>query len=92
MTPAQSGNFSPRAGEKNGGPLTVAVTDFLAGLKLSGSECVLGALALAVAEGMDASPPYAKGTLARELRGILGDLAEAEVTDANLGLLEGLKL
>ena len=47
---------------------------------------------LAVAEGMDASPPYAKGALARELRGILGDLAAAEVNDANLSLLEGLKL
>jgi hypothetical protein len=49
--------------------MTVTVTDFLAGLRLTASERVLGALALALAEGMDAAPPYATGKLARELRG-----------------------
>ena len=42
--------------KKSPEPMTVAVTDFLAGLRLAGSERVLGALALALAEGMDASP------------------------------------
>jgi hypothetical protein len=55
--------------------ITVAVTDFLAGLRLTGSERVLGALALALAEGMDASPAYAKGKLARELREVMAELA-----------------
>lgn len=41
--------------------MTVAVTDFLADVRLSGSERVLGALALALAEGMDVSPAYRSG-------------------------------
>ena len=74
--------------EKKGhGAITVAVADFLADLRLSGSERVLGALALSVADGMDASPPYAKGRLARELRDIIAELAEAELSPANLSLL-----
>lgn len=80
------------AQEKSGDALTVAVTDFLAGLRLTGSERVLGALALALAEGMDASPPYAKGKLARELREALTVLAKAEVAPANLSLLRGVEL
>jgi len=79
------------AGEKNGEPLTVAVTGFLADLRLSGSERVMGALALALAEGMDASPPYAKGKLARELREVLSVLAQAELSPANLSLLRGIE-
>jgi hypothetical protein len=51
---------------------------------LSRSERVLGALAIALAEGMDASPPYAKGKLARELREVLVELRNAEVSGANL--------
>jgi hypothetical protein len=79
--------------EKKGhGELTVAVTAFLADLRLSGSERVLGALALALAEGMDASPAYAKGKLARELREVLAELAKAELAPANLSLLEGVDL
>jgi hypothetical protein len=66
------------------------MTGFLADLRLSGSERVLGALAIALAEGMDASPPYAKGKLARELRAILAELAKAELSPANLSLLEGV--
>jgi hypothetical protein len=66
------------------------MTGFLADLRLSGSERVLGALAIALAEGMDASPPYAKGKLARELREILAELAKAELSPANLSLLEGV--
>ena len=70
--------------------MTVAVTDFLAALRDIGSERVLGALALALAEGMDASSAYAKGKLARELREILADLSKAERSPANLSLLEGV--
>jgi hypothetical protein len=43
--------------------MTVAVTYFLADVRLSGSERVRGALTLALAEGMDVSPAYAKETL-----------------------------
>jgi hypothetical protein len=95
VTPAQSPNFSPRGGEKSSPrdeALTVAVTDFLADLRLSRSERVFGALALALAEGMDASPPYAKGKLARELREVLSVLAQAETSPANLSLLQGVEL
>ena len=72
--------------------MTVAVTDFLAALRHTGSERVLGALALALAEGIDASSAYAKGKLARELREILADLSKAERSPANLSLLEGVEL
>ena len=72
--------------------ITVAVTDFLLDLRLDGSERVLGALALALAEGMDASPAYAKGKLARELREVLAELAKAELAPANLELLAGVDL
>jgi hypothetical protein len=73
-------------------PISLAVTDFLAGLRLTGSERVLGALARALAEGVDASPPYAKGRLAHELREILIELSKAELSPANLSLLEGVEL
>jgi hypothetical protein len=72
--------------------MTFAVTDFLAGLRLTGSERVLGALALALAEAMDAAPGYAKGKIARELREVLAELAKAELSPANLSLLEGVEL
>jgi hypothetical protein len=75
-----------------GGALTVAVTDFLSGLRLSGSERVLGALALPLAEAMDAAPGYAKGKLARKLREVLAELAKAELSPANLSLLAGVEL
>jgi hypothetical protein len=90
-TPPQSPDFSLRDGEKTE-PLSIAVTDFLADLRLDGSERVLGALALALAEGMDASPAYAKGRLARELRKVLAELAKAELVPANLELLRGVEL
>jgi hypothetical protein len=72
--------------------LTVAVTDFLAGLRLTGSQRVLGALALALAESMDAAPPYAKGRIAHELREILVELSKAELAPGNLDLLQGIDL
>ena len=40
----------------------------------------MGALALALAEGMDASPEYANGKLARELHEELAVLAKAELS------------
>jgi hypothetical protein len=84
--------FPSVAEKKSQDAITYAVTDFLAGLRLSGSERVLGALAIALAEGMDASPAYAKGKLARELREVLALLAQAELSPANLSLLEGIEL
>jgi hypothetical protein len=78
--------------KKSGDALAVAVTDFLSDLRLSGSERVLGAVALALAEGMDASPAYAKGKLARELREVLAELAKAELAPVNLELLAGVDL
>jgi hypothetical protein len=64
----------------------------LADLRLSGSERVLGALALSLAESMEAAPPYARGKIARELREVVNQLAEAELNPANLSLLEGVEL
>jgi hypothetical protein len=78
--------------KKGHGAITVAVPDFLADLRLHGSERVLGALALSLAEGMDDSPAYARGKLARELREVLAELAKAELSPANLSLLEGVEL
>jgi hypothetical protein len=78
--------------KKAHGELTVVVTAFLVDLRLSGSERVLGALALALAEGMDASPAYAKGKLASELREVLAEIAKAELSPANLSLLRGVEL
>jgi hypothetical protein len=78
--------------KKSQDAITFAVTAFLADLRLSGSERVLGALAIALAEGMDASPAYAKGKLARELREVLALLAQVELSPANLSLLEGVEL
>jgi hypothetical protein len=78
--------------EKSTGAITYAVTSFLADLRLSGSERVLGALALSLAESMEAAPPYARGKIARELREVVNQLAEAELNPATLSLLEGVEL
>ena len=51
----------------------------------------MGALAIALAEAMDASPAYAKGKLARELREVLTELAKAELSPENLALLAGIE-
>jgi hypothetical protein len=72
--------------------ITFAVTDFLSGLRLTGSERVLGALAIELAGAMDVTPGYAKGKIARKLREIIAELAKAELSPANLGLLEGIEL
>jgi hypothetical protein len=90
--PSPVRKFPSVAEKKSQDGITFAVTDFVADLRLSGSERVLGALAIALAEGMDASPAYAKGKLARELREVLALLAQAELSPANLSLLEGVEL
>jgi hypothetical protein len=41
---------------------------------------------------MENAPLYAQAQFAHELRGILGELAEAEVSPANLSLLRGIDL
>jgi hypothetical protein len=84
--------FPSVAEKKSQDGISFAVTDFLAGLRLSGSERVLGSLAIALAEAMDSAPGYAKGKLARELREVLALLAQAELSPANLALLEGIEL
>jgi hypothetical protein len=92
LTPASVTKSLSESEKKGQGAITVAVADFLADLRLSGSERVLGALALALAEGVDDSPAYARGKLARELREVLAELAKAELSPANLSLLEGVEL
>jgi hypothetical protein len=52
----------------------------------------LGALSLALAESMDAAPPYAKGRIAHELREILVELSKTELAPGNLDLLQGIDL
>jgi hypothetical protein len=89
---SHASHFSPSVAQKKiPDGISFAVTDFLAGLRLSGSERVLGALAIALAEGMDSSPPYVKARLAKELREVLALLAEAELSPENLALLAGIE-
>jgi len=91
VTPRPSA-FPPLYPEKNPEPITVAVTDFLGGLRLTGSEGVLGALSLALAESTDAAPAYAKGRIAHELHEILVELSRTELAPGNLDLLQGIDL
>jgi hypothetical protein len=56
VTPAPVTKSLSESEKKGQGAITVAVADFLADLRLHGSERVLGALALSLAEGMDNSP------------------------------------
>jgi hypothetical protein len=50
------------ARKKSDGEVAAAVEGFLTELRLSGSEVVLGALAVALAEGIDAPPPVEQGS------------------------------
>jgi hypothetical protein len=79
------------AGKKDS-PVTVAIVEFLDGLRLDGSERVLGALAIALAGNFEAAPLYAQSKFARELREILAELRSPEAKPRNLSLLEGLRL
>jgi hypothetical protein len=78
-------------GKKESG-VSVAVVEFLDGLRLNGSERVLGAIAIALADGMEAAPLYSQAKFARELREIVGELRAAETKPEILHLLERLKL
>ena len=78
--------------EKTDLTVSAAVQAFLADLRLSGSERVLGAIAVALANGLEAAPLYAQTKFARELREILGELREAETKPETLRLLEGVEL
>jgi hypothetical protein len=78
--------------EKKSSGVAVAVTDFLADLRLDGSQRVLGALALALADSMEPAPLYSQAKFARELREIVTELREAETNPRNLELLQGLQL
>jgi len=68
------------------------VVDFLTDLRLDGSQRVLGAIAIALAENLEAAPLYSQAKFARELREIMAELRDAETNLRNLELLEGLKL
>jgi hypothetical protein len=68
------------------------VVDFLADLRLDGSQRVLGAIAITLAESMEAAPLYSQAKFARELREIVAELRTAETNPRNLSLLKGLRL
>ena len=70
----------------------MAVVDFLTELRLNGSQRVLGAIAITLAESMEAAPLYTQAKFARELREIIAELRGAETNPRNLELLEGLLL
>lgn len=78
--------------EKKESGVSAAVVDFLADLRLDGSQRVLGAIAITPAESMEAAPLYSQAKSARELREIVTELRDAETNPRNLELLEGLLL
>jgi hypothetical protein len=83
--------FPSVAGKKESG-VAEAVVDFLADLRLDGSQRVLGAIAITLAESMEAAPLYSQAKFARELREIVAELRTAETNPRNLSLLKGLRL
>ena len=72
--------------------IAFAVSDYLAGLRMSPSERVMGALALMLAESLEAAPVYARAPLAGRLHDVMLRLADVEVSPENLSLLQGLDL
>jgi hypothetical protein len=56
----------------------VSVVYFLGGLRLDGSQRVLGAIAVALAVSVEAAPVCAQARFARELLEIIAQLAEAD--------------
>ena len=70
----------------------MAVVDFLTELRLDGSQRVLGAIAITLAESMEAAPLYSQARFAREFRAIITELRAAETNPRTLELLEGLLL
>jgi hypothetical protein len=57
--------------------LAFAVAEFLSGLRLGHGERVLGALAIALAESLEAAPVYARAPLAGRLVDVLEKLEHA---------------
>jgi hypothetical protein len=53
---------------------------------------VLGAIAISLAESMEAARLYSQAKFAHELREIVAELRTAETNPRNLSLLKGLKL
>lgn len=88
---SRSQEISLRGWKKESG-VAEAVVDFLTDLRLDGSQRVLGAIAIALAENLEAAPLYSQAKFARELREIMAELRDAETNLRNLELLEGLKL
>lgn len=56
--------------------LPVAVETYLNETALNGAQQPLAALARLLAESLEAAPPYARASLARQLRDLLADLEE----------------
>jgi hypothetical protein len=79
------------AQKKSENELTVAVTGFLAELRLSGPDLVHAALALHLAEAFGESPPYARARIAAELSELIAVLSEADRLEPyGSRLLEGV--
>lgn len=55
-----------------------AVSRYLDGLDLEGSALPLAEVALLLANSLEAAPEYARARLAKELRELLGQLADLE--------------
>jgi hypothetical protein len=61
---------------KADGSVKQAVSGYLDGLSLEGAGKPLAAVAVLLAESLEAAPEYARGRLARELRELLVNLDE----------------
>jgi hypothetical protein len=85
-------HLPPSVAEKRASAVSVAVVDFLADLRLDGSQRVLGAIAISLAESMEAARLYSQAKFAHELREIVAELRTAETNPRNLSLLKGLRL
>jgi hypothetical protein len=61
-----------------------AVAEYLAGLTLEGSRKPLAAVAVLLAESLEASPEYARARIAKELRELLGMLDAVDAREAQM--------
>lgn len=61
-----------------------AVAAYMAELSLDGAGKPLAAIAVLLAESLEAAPEYARGRLARELRDLLTDLDEQVARESEL--------
>jgi hypothetical protein len=62
--------------KKAGNSMKAAVAGYMAELSLEGAGKPLAAIAVLLAESLEAAPEYARGRLARELRELLVNLDE----------------